>query len=186
MTNTNVAAVAPNTLGLLSFDETESLTNVVRLSGGSLTSAEFTAIEAEGPLKFTASNGAVVTGGGGLLVDAFDNTGAGVGAFQPTLVRITASGGSILTGDARAESESELDIDLETGSHWTGASLAATNVSVDPTSRWTIPARSGCWIAQRGWNSPAVARSSSVAAGAPTGWLAINSPLPRKMYAAMA
>jgi autotransporter family porin len=35
-----------------------------------------------------------------------------------------------------------VDIDLQTGSHWTGASLAATNVTVDPTSQWTIPANS--------------------------------------------
>ena len=116
-------------------NETESLTNVVRLSGGSLTSAKSTAIEAEGPLKFTAGNGAVVTGGGGLLVDAIDNPGAGVGVFQPTLVQITASGGSILTGDARAKSASELDIDLMTGSHWTGASLPPPiSASIQPAN----------------------------------------------------
>jgi hypothetical protein len=104
LTNTNVQAIGPNTVGLASLNTTASLTNVVNLSGGSLTSPESTGIEAQGPLNFTASNGAVVTGGGGILIDAFDNPGPGE---QPTLVRFTASGGSILSGDARAESGSE-------------------------------------------------------------------------------
>ncbi len=48
--------------------------NILRLSGGSLISDQSTAIEAQGPVLVTVTNGAVVTGGGGFLLEAFDST----------------------------------------------------------------------------------------------------------------
>jgi type V secretory pathway adhesin AidA len=57
-------------------------------------------------------------------------------------VRLDAFGGSILTGDATVASLSRADIGLATGSHWPGAALNVTNVTVDPTSTWNVTADS--------------------------------------------
>ncbi len=84
------------------------------------------------------TNGAVVTGGGGFLLEAFDNT------FGPqaTDVQLNASAGAILTGDATAGALSTADIDLAGASVWTGAALDISNVSTDATSLWNVTASS--------------------------------------------
>jgi outer membrane autotransporter protein len=112
--------------------------NTVNLSGGSLISQQGMGIAAQGPLNVTATNGAVVTGGGGFLLGAFNN---GVG-FQQTVVQLNASGGSVLTGDAFAQSSSIANIGLSTQARWTGAAFDVTNVDVGPTSTWTVTANS--------------------------------------------
>lgn len=139
LTNTTVLATGPGTTGLASLNGTAGATNIVRLSGGSLVSTDQTAIQAQGPLDVTVTNGAVVTGGGGFLVQAFDQS-----TFfpQPTLVRLDASGNSILTGNAMAEPASRLDISLSTGAQWTGAAFDVTNVSVNSTGTWNVTADS--------------------------------------------
>lgn len=138
LTNTNVLATGANTDGLDSLNGTPSSLNTFRLSGGSLISTDGVAIAAQGPLNVTTTNGAVVTGGDALL-RAFNQS-----AFfpQPTVVQLDASGGSILTGDAFAEPLAIANINLTTGSRWTGAAFDVTNVSVDPTSTWTMTASS--------------------------------------------
>lgn len=138
LANTAVLAQGAGTVGLYSDNDTPALTNSVSLSGGSLRSASATAIEVEGPLALDVSNGATLTGGGGLVLEAFAN------AFGPqaTDVRVTASGGSVLNGDAKADAQSRVDIALATGSQWTGAALALTNVAVDPTSTWNVSGNS--------------------------------------------
>lgn len=139
LTNTAVLATGSGTTGLASLNGTANATNVVRLSGGSLVSTDQTAIQAQGPLDVTVTNGAVVTGGGGFLVQAFDQS-----AFfpQPTFVRLDASGNSILTGNAMAAPLSRLDISLSSGAQWTGAAFDVTNVAVNPTGIWNVTADS--------------------------------------------
>jgi len=73
----------------------------------------------------------VVTGGGGRLLETFANTSSAA-----TAVQFTASGGSVLTGDAVVDASSTANIKLNTDSRWTGAAFNVTNVSVDPTSTW--------------------------------------------------
>src|SRR5262249_49845752 len=92
------------------------------------------AIGADGPLDVTVTNQASVSGAQYLLF-AEDQS-----SFFPqaTVVRLSASEGSTLRGDALAEPASIANIGLSTGSHWTGAALPVTNVSVDSTSAWTI------------------------------------------------
>lgn len=138
LTDSTVLAQGTDTTGLFSLNLSSALTNNVRLAGGSLVSEDSTAIEAQGPLTVTITNGAVVTGGGGLLLDALANT---LGT-QATFVQINASNASILTGDAQADALSTANIDLDTASHWTGAALDVTNVDVDATSVWTMTANS--------------------------------------------
>ncbi|TIX21263.1 hypothetical protein, partial [Mesorhizobium sp.] len=134
LTNTTVLAAGAGTSGLASLNGTPRSVNTVSLSGGSLVSEEQTAIIAQGPLDVT-TNGTVVTGAGGFLLEAFNQS-----SFFPqqTAVHLNASGGSVLTGDAFVDTASTADISLSTGSQWTGAAFDVTNVTVDPTSTWTI------------------------------------------------
>lgn len=138
LTNSTVLAEGIATTGLSSLNLSSALTNTVRLAGGSLVSQDSTAIDAQGPLTVTITDGAVATGGGGLLLDAIANTFG----TQATFVQVNASNASILTGDARADAQSTANIDLDTGSHWTGAALDITNVDVDGTSLWSMTASS--------------------------------------------
>jgi outer membrane autotransporter protein len=138
LTNTPVLATGADTVGLTSLNLRPATTNVVTLTGGSLISTESTAVQAQGPLNLSTS-GTVVTGGGGLLIEAFAST---FGPAQPTIVQFDASAGSILTGDALANPLTAINLNLTTGSHWTGAALPITNTTVDPTSTWTVTADS--------------------------------------------
>ncbi|WP_198174110.1 autotransporter family protein [Mesorhizobium xinjiangense] len=135
MTNTTVEATGPGTLGLITLNGTDSGENTVRLSGGSLTSAQSAAVIARGPLNMTVTDGAVVTGGGGLLLGALDQ-----GSFYPqqTIVNLDASGGSVLTGSAGAEPDSIANISLLSGAQWTGAAFDVTNVDIGGGSLWTV------------------------------------------------
>ncbi|MFC4523162.1 autotransporter outer membrane beta-barrel domain-containing protein [Cupriavidus pinatubonensis] len=136
--NSTVQATGPDTTGLVSLNGTPSSTHTVTLSGSSLTSAQQTAILAQGPLAFSASNGSTVSGASA-LVRTFDQA-----SFypQPTNVQLTASGNSTLSGDAFNAPASVLDIGLATGSRWTGAAFDITNASVDATSTWNVTASS--------------------------------------------
>ena len=138
LTNTPVLATGADTVGLTSLDLRPATTNVVTLTGGSLISTESTAVQAQGPLNLSTS-GTVAAGGGGLLIEAFAST---FGPAQPTIVQFDASAGSILTGDALANPLTAINLNLTTGSHWTGAALPITNTTVDPTSTWTVTADS--------------------------------------------
>ncbi|MDM0031767.1 autotransporter outer membrane beta-barrel domain-containing protein [Variovorax sp. J22P271] len=138
LTNTAVLAQGAGTVGLYSDNDTPALVNNVSLSGGSLVSAAATAIEVEGPLNLKLSNGAVASGGSGLLLDAFANSFG----TQATFLRLDASGASVLTGDARADAQSRVDIGLATGSRWSGAALGITNVAVDAASSWNVTGNS--------------------------------------------
>ena len=133
LTNTTSLATGAGTAGLVSLNLTAGAANTVNLTGGSLVSSADTAVVAQGPLNLTAS-GATITGGGGFVLEVFDN----YADFQPTAVQFDASNGSRLTGDARVGPLSTANINLKTGSSWTGAAFDVTNVSVDTTSRWTV------------------------------------------------
>lgn len=139
LANTEVLATGAGTRGLASLNLTTNAINTLRIAGGSLVSRDQTAIAVEGPLDVNATDGAVITGGGGLLLETFPRS------FRPaqqTAVQLDASKGSILTGDALVAAETTANINLSTRSHWTGAAFDVTNVSVGPTSIWTIPASS--------------------------------------------
>lgn len=138
LTNTTVDATGAGTVGLSSLNLTAATTNTVNLTGGTLVSAASTGIEVQGPLNLTTS-GTTVTGGGGLLLETFAST---FGPAQPTALQFDASNGSVLTGDALVAAQTTANINLTTGTSWTGASFDVTNVDVDPTSRWTVTASS--------------------------------------------
>jgi outer membrane autotransporter protein len=135
LTNSTVLATGANTVALSSLNLTAAGMDTVHLTGGSLISNASTAVEAQGPLNLTTS-GAVVTGGGGTLLETFANT------VQPTAVNFTASQGSQLTGDAIVNAATTANISLLTASRWEGAAFNVTNVNVDPTSIWTVTASS--------------------------------------------
>ncbi|WP_316157930.1 autotransporter outer membrane beta-barrel domain-containing protein [Cupriavidus sp. BIC8F] len=138
LSNSTVQATGPDTTGLVSLNGTPASTHTVTLSGGSLSSAEQSAILAQGPLVLSASDGASVSGASS-LVRTFNQD-----AFfpQPTNVQLTASGSSTLSGDAFNASASILDIGLTTGSRWTGAAFDVTNANIDATSTWNVTASS--------------------------------------------
>ena len=138
LTNTTVNATGADTVGLSSLNLTSATTNTVNLTGGTLISAASTGIEVQGPLNLTTS-GTTVTGGGGLLLQTFAST---FGPAQPTALQFDASNGSVLTGDALVAAQTTANINLTTGTSWTGASFDVTNVDIDPTSSWTVTASS--------------------------------------------
>ncbi|WP_441477441.1 autotransporter family protein [Bosea sp. 2KB_26] len=137
LTNTAVSAVGAGTFGLFSLNNTAGFINPVRIAGGSLVSSSAPAVGAQGPLTLTVTDGAVLTGGDGNLLVTFASTGA-----QLTAVQLDASNGSILTGDAVIGAQTTANINLATGTQWTGAAFDVTNVTVDPTSTWTVTASS--------------------------------------------
>lgn len=136
LTNTPVLATGVGTVGLENLNLSTGM-NTVRMTGGSLVSQNSDAIVSQGPLNVTTS-GTVVTGGGGTLLGAFGN----IAGFQPTVVDLTATQGSVLTGDAIVDSNSTANMSLLTRSTWTGAAFNVTNVSVDPSSVWSVTASS--------------------------------------------
>ena len=138
LTNTPVLATGASTNGLSSLNGTPASLNELRMSGGSLTSAEATAISAQGPLNVTVTNGAAVSGGA-FLLGAFNQSPS---FPQQTVVNLDASAGSELTGDALAQPLAVANINLATASTWTGAAFDVTNVAIDPTSIWTMTASS--------------------------------------------
>lgn len=135
-TGTNSAFGMPfGTMGLDAINRAASGTNVVTLTGTSLSSQSGTAIEATGPLQITVQQGSSITGGGDLLYAYRNSSG------QATQVQLDAND-STLSGLAQADSQSNANITLSNHSAWTGESYYVTNIDVDATSSWTIPAGS--------------------------------------------
>lgn len=125
--------------GLWSINQTKGLfTNAITFNGGSLTSDDY-AIAGVGPSTITASNGATISGGTWLLDAEGANPATG---DAPTLINLTATGGSALSGLVEADSASVANVTLADRSSWIGKAFYATNVTVDDTSQWTIPASS--------------------------------------------
>ncbi len=129
LNGTTVQATGPSTTGLVSANMSSIYTNTFQITGGSLTSEQDIAIYARGPLTVTAS-GATISG-----PDLAVTTG---GYVQPTVLALSASNASALSGDAIAYAGTTINIGLATSSSWTGAANNVTNVTVDPTSRWTV------------------------------------------------
>lgn len=131
LSNSTVTATG-SAYGLYSNNASGGFAHTVSLQGGSLTSERW-AIIAEGPLLFTATDGARVAGAQGLL-SAEASTDPGL----PTVVRLNADR-STLQGFAEADSASHATLSLANQSEWTGAAWNVTNVSIDPTSSWIVP-----------------------------------------------
>lgn len=124
--------------GLYSNNQTKGLDNVLNLTNSSLTSDSY-ALTVTGPATITAAQGSSITGSAGLL-NAF--AASSPTYMDPTLVNIVATGGSQLSGLARADADSEANITLQDQSSWLGESFYVHDVNVDGTSQWTIPASS--------------------------------------------
>jgi hypothetical protein len=164
LTDSVVSAIG-GTVGIQASYGTAAAPDVVAMSGGSLITDHTTAIKADSAfLDANFSTGAVVTGGGGTLVQVrgdavgFDNILGNPFLQNNTrsVVNVTADTNSKLNGDAYVYNDatagdpaSILDITLRTGAHWTGASIAdgtsvgATNVTLDSSpGLWTMNANS--------------------------------------------
>lgn len=136
LTNSQVAT-SGNTTGIVSQNFSNTLANQVVLTGSSISAPQSVGIFARGgPSTITANNGSVT--GGNLLLQAVGSSFAP----QATVVNLTALNQSILTGDASADATATANIALQTASRWNGASLNVTNVSVDPSSTWSVTGNS--------------------------------------------
>jgi len=132
LSNTNVTTSGDST-GIVSQNFSNTLTNRVTMSGGTMNVPDSVAIVATGgPSSITTDNAAI--SGGNLLLQAI---GSG-SAPQPTTVELIARNGSRLNGNALADATAVANISLQTSSTWRGAALDVTNVTVDPTSTWSI------------------------------------------------
>lgn len=110
--------------------------NALEIRGGSLRS-DGRAMDAQGPLDVTVTDGAQVSGGRWLL-DAYGNDPT---YGSPTVVNLSASD-SMLNGLVEADAASTAHVSLADHSTWIGESFYATNVSIDATSHWMMPASS--------------------------------------------
>ncbi|WP_205746418.1 autotransporter outer membrane beta-barrel domain-containing protein [Dyella amyloliquefaciens] len=128
-----------DSVGLAASNYSPSWQNVVTFSGTSLTSLTGVAVDAFGPLQLTVEQGSSITGSGdeGLLY-AYRGYST---QPQQTYVQLDASD-STLSGLAQADTYSRADISLANRSSWIGEAFYVTNVNVDGTSSWTIPASS--------------------------------------------
>lgn len=133
LANSTIHALGPNTTGLASLNLSSNLTNVATLNTSYLTSEEQPVILAVGgPLAVNATQ-STLTAQNGLLIDSIFN----VAAAQQSSV-VLASSQSLLTGNAHADSQSVVNMNLSNASFWSGASLDATNISLDSTSTWSV------------------------------------------------
>ncbi|MDR2011925.1 MAG: DUF11 domain-containing protein [Rhodanobacter sp.] len=128
---------------------TPSVPNTLNISNSTLSgspqAAGITALSAL--LNVNIYDNSQVTGGNGMLVSAVDASALlGLSSPTPSVVELVSNTNSVLTGNAMADIASALpstlDMTLNTATHWTGASLDATNITVDPTSLWTMNADS--------------------------------------------
>jgi len=161
LTDTKVTTTG-STLGIYTQNYSETLTNRVIVTGGEITAPNGRAIYAFGGPTTIAADRTSITGGTQLLRAVAPNpTPPGTPPPQATLVDITAQNGSVLAGDAVVDDAATANLALATASRWSGASLGATNVSVDGTSTWSVTGDSN--VRQQ------VANAGTVAFTAPTG-----------------
>jgi hypothetical protein len=118
---------------------TNGTVNIVNFSGGSLASTQ-DAFRSEDTLETITLTNTMVTPANNILANALSNV-VSTDPTQTSVVNLTASG-STASGNAIADSASTLDMSLNTGTKWTGASLNATNIALDSTSTWTMTASS--------------------------------------------
>lgn len=125
--------------GLWSSNNSKGLfTNAISFHGGSLASEAY-ALAGDGPSDISLTNGAHASGNEWLLYAYGMDTSRGDAA---TVINLSASGGSTLSGLVEADAASIANVTLTDQSTWIGKAFYATNVSVDGTSAWTIPASS--------------------------------------------
>jgi len=135
--NSTVRATGASTRGISSTALGSANTNVVTMSGGTLSSELGNTIVVDGLFDMAMSNGASVAAGSGYLLYAVARTSG-----TQTHVNLAATGASRLAGNAYADTGAEADIALSDRTQWTGAAYRVTNVSVDASSQWTVTADS--------------------------------------------
>ena len=134
------------------------------VDGGSVTANQGAAIGVSSVgATFILQNGAIVSGmssdgvsggvpvprvmnvdlGGDATLQADSATlNGGIFVDSTSTANATLANKTVMTGDSLAQSGGTLNINLLSGSTWTGAALPVTNVTVDPSSSWTITADS--------------------------------------------
>ncbi|MDR3500950.1 MAG: autotransporter domain-containing protein [Legionella sp.] len=137
LTNSRAEAQGVNTAGLASLNLSSGFTTLASLTNSYLTSEDDAVIlGVGGPLSVT-STGSTLVAQNGLLIDAQFNASAP----QQTVVNLSATQ-SQLSGNAHADSQSKVNMSLLDNTFWSGASLDATNISLDPSSTWSVTANS--------------------------------------------
>lgn len=165
LNNSIVQATGANTSGLVSSNNSTANTNRFSMSGGELSSAASNAIEAYGGLlaatidngarvssptnllyvangaqaQLTAANNSVLTGDvrvSGIVVNLATRVGD---CFEESAGPL--AGGPCAVYAAPAAGTPTADVTLLSGTTWTGASIGATNVTVNNAS-WNVTANS--------------------------------------------
>jgi len=135
--DSTVRATGASTRGISSTALGSANTNVVTMSGGTLSSELGNTIVVDGLLDMTMSNGANVSAGAAYLLYAVARASG-----TQTHLNLDATGNSRLSGNAYADTGAQVDIALSDRTQWTGAAYRVTNVSVDASSQWTVTADS--------------------------------------------
>jgi hypothetical protein len=136
-------SVARAILGTPAVPNTLNITNsTLKATGSPLQAAGITALSALLNVNIYASS--QITENNGMLVSAVDASALlGLDGPTPSIVNLVSNTNSVLAGDAMADATSTLNMTLNTSTHWTGASLDATNVTLDSSpGLWTMNANS--------------------------------------------
>ncbi len=126
LTDSVLAALGTDNIGVIATDFTSS---ALDMSGGSLSGAAQAIYIDGGTLLLGFRNGARVTGGNGVLLEATANNSGGT---------ITGDTGAVLAGDIQAATRDSVHVSLNNNAAWTGAARNAGDVSVAGGALWTI------------------------------------------------
>lgn len=137
LTNSIAQSQGANTSGLASLNLSSSFTTLASLTNSHLTSEDDAVILGFGGPFSVTSTGSTLVAQNGLLIDAQLNSFAP----QQTVVNLSASQ-SQLSGNAHADSQSNVNMSLLDNTFWSGASLDATNIGLDSSSTWSVTANS--------------------------------------------
>ncbi len=119
----NIGVIVNNTSGL----------HTLNMSGGSLDSTAQALYVNKGNALFNFSDGALVTGGNGILFGTTADNAQGM---------IAAKTGAVLNGDMQAAIMNSVSASLDSGAAWSGAARNIGPVAVAGGARWNITGNS--------------------------------------------
>ncbi len=126
LADTSLAALGPGNFGVIA---TDSASGALNMSGGSLSSTAQAIYIDNGDLQLTFRDGAHVTAGNGVLLEAASNDGSAT---------ITGDTGAVLAGDVKAAAQNSVHVSLNNSAAWTGAAGNIGDASVAGNALWTI------------------------------------------------
>lgn len=145
LTNSEIMAHGQDAAGIYAYGGTDTRKSQVKLDNAVLGASSGAAIEAHGAtIDVIVTNGTQVSAGNGILVNSasYEDNLAFPGTVMHSYVNLVADGNITLNGTVQAAVDNLADLSLRNHSGFKGAAFNASQISVDPSSRWDISASS--------------------------------------------